>query len=144
MTFFDSCPLQLTSRNYGRLHIKEAQPKDWYILKNKRFNSLKVVESFFRTFGDRGNISETEGPTVTLAFCPGVHRCKNVKSYKPTADDFLHIPHISPPSVFTAERHQSRMCWQRWGRQAFRDDQLGERVIEMWFQFFIKAGTPVS
>lgn len=35
---------------------------------------------------------------------PGVHRCKNVNSFKLTANDFPHIPRIPPPSTFTSVR----------------------------------------
>lgn len=35
---------------------------------------------------------------------PGVHRCKNVNSFKLTANDFPHIPRIPPLSAFTSVR----------------------------------------
>ena len=89
--------------------IAQRSPNDWHIHKNKcQFLSKTNCNEtgWSQTFSSYIFLKNQGTSSNTLS--AGVHRCKNVESYKLTANNFLHIPHIPPLSMFPGELHQSK------------------------------------
>lgn len=79
----------------------------WPGLAQKTWNKLQCVlrsetelPSTIQTWENTSDERMMDTPTSL----PGVHRCKNVNSFKLSANDFPHIPRIPPLSAFTSVR----------------------------------------